>query len=45
MESEQLPEGSIDTHCHGSSETTFDDVAALRLAAMARMKGSELRHA
>ena len=39
MEAEQLLEGSIDTHCHGSSETAFDDVEALRLAGMARMKG------
>lgn len=39
MEAEQLLEGSIDTHCHGYPETTFDNVEALRLAAVARMKG------
>ncbi|MBT3398751.1 MAG: hypothetical protein HN420_02045 [Rhodospirillaceae bacterium] len=39
MEAEQLLEGSIDTHCHGYPETTFDGVEASRLAGMACMKG------
>ncbi len=49
MEADRLLEGSIDTHCHGYPEISFDvkmrveDLEALRLAAQAKMKGIVLK--
>lgn len=49
MEADRLLEGSIDTHCHGYPEISFDvkmrveDLEAFRLAAQAKMKGIVLK--
>jgi hypothetical protein len=48
-EADRLLEGSIDTHCHGYPEISFDvkmrmeDLEAFRLAAQAKMKGIVLK--
>ncbi|HOG15706.1 MAG TPA: DUF6282 family protein [Syntrophales bacterium] len=49
MEADRLLEGSIDTHCHGYPEISYDvkmrveDLEAFRLAAQAKMKGIVLK--
>lgn len=49
MEADRLLEGSVDTHCHGYPELSYDvkmrveDLEAFRLAAQAKMKGIVLK--